>query len=245
MRLAYESYEFHRIYQLAHNFCAVDMGSFYLDIIKDRQYTTQADSIPRRSAQTALYHMVEALVRWLAPILSFTAEEIWQQLPGSRAESVFLSTWYELPPAFYTEGEILQRMGTDFWERIIEVRDAVSKELEKLRMAGDIGSPLDAEVDLYADEQTRVLLSAIEDELRFVLITSYARVQALEDAPETAIEANVAGLTFRIRVAASQYRKCIRCWHHREDVGSNARHPDLCGRCVENVDGDGERRRFA
>ncbi len=245
VRLAYESYEFHRIYQLAHNFCAVDMSSFYLDIIKDRQYTTQADSIPRRSAQTALYHVVEALVRWLAPILSFTAEEIWQQLPGSRAESVFLSTWYELPPAFYTEGEILQRMGTDFWERIIEVREAVSKELEKLRMAGDIGSPLDAEVDLYADEQTRVLLSAIEDELRFVLITSYARVQALEDAPETAIEANVAGLTFRIRVAASQYRKCIRCWHHREDVGSNARHPDLCGRCVENVDGDGERRRFA
>jgi len=245
LRLAYQGYEFHRIYQLVHNFCAVDLGSFYLDIIKDRQYTTQTDSIPRRSAQSALYHVAEALVRWLAPILSFTAEEIWQQLPGSRGESVFLSTWYELPPAFYTEGEILLRMGTDFWERITEVRDAVSKELEKLRASGDIGSPLDAEVDLYADDQARALLGAIEDELRFVLITSYARVHALEDAPDTAVDVNVAGLAFRIQVRPSQYGKCVRCWHHREDVGTNAQHPELCGRCVDNVDGDGEQRRFA
>jgi isoleucyl-tRNA synthetase len=245
VRQAYGNYEFHRIYQLVHNFCAVDMGSFYIDIIKDRQYTTPGNSIPRRSAQTALYHVAEALVRWLAPILSFTAEEIWQHLPGSRAESVFLSTWYELPPAFYSEGEILQRMGADFWERIIEVRDAVSKELEKLRAAGDIGSSLDAEVDLYADDRTRALLGAIGDELRFVLITSYARVHALEEAPDSAVEAGVPAMVFRIRVTPSQYDKCVRCWHHREDVGSHAQHPELCGRCVENVDGDGEQRRFA
>ena len=245
VRQAYENYEYHRIYQLVHNFCAIDMGSFYIDIIKDRQYTTPGDSIPRRSAQTALYHVAEALVRWLAPILSFTAEEIWQHLPGKRAESVFLSTWYELPPAFYPEGEILQRMGTDFWERIIAARDTISKEQEKLRVAGDIGSSLDAEVDLYADEPTRALLGAIGDELRFVLITSYARVHALEEAPESAVTAQVAGLNFRIRVTPSQHAKCVRCWHHREDVGTHAKHPELCGRCVENIDGDGERRRFA
>jgi isoleucyl-tRNA synthetase len=158
---------------------------------------------------------------------------------------VFLSTWYELPTAFYPEGEILQRMGADFWERIIAARDAISKELEKLRVSGDIGSSLDAEVDLYADEPTAVLLGAIGDELRFVLITSYARVHALGEAPENAVAAQVPGLDFRIRVTPSPHAKCVRCWHHREDVGASAAHPELCGRCVENVDGAGERRRFA
>ncbi len=242
---AYESYEFHRIFQLVHNFCAVDMGSFYLDIIKDRQYTTQADGIPRRSAQTALYHVAESLVRWLAPILSFTAEEIWLQLPGERPESVFLSGWHELPPTFYPEGEVLLRMGREFWGRVIEVREAVSKQLEKLRVDGAIGSPRDAEGDLYADEDTRALLTAIEDELRFVLITSYARVHPLEDCPQDAVDGNVPGLNFRVRVTPSSHAKCIRCWHHREDVGSNPEHPEICGRCVENITGSGELRRFA
>jgi isoleucyl-tRNA synthetase len=245
VQTAYGSYEFHHIYQLVHNFCAVDMSSLYLDIIKDRQYTTQADGAPRRSAQTAMYHIAEALVRWLAPILSFTAEEIWQQLPGKRVESVFLSTWYELPPAFFSENEVLQRMGADFWERIIAVREAVSKELEKLRVSGAIGSPLDAEVDLYADEDTLYLLNALEDELRFVFITSYARVHATADCPDDAVVAEVPGMSFSIRVTPSAYEKCIRCWHHREDVGSVAEHPEICGRCVENVDGGGEQRRYA
>jgi len=245
VRLAYDGYEFHRIFQLVHNFCAVDMGGFYLDIIKDRQYTTQENSIPRRSAQTAMYHVVESLVRWLAPILSFTAEEIWQHLPGDREDSVFLSGWYELPPAYYSEGEILQRMGTNFWQRIIDVRDAVSKELEKLRVAGAIGSSLDAEVDLYADEHTRALLLAIGEELRFVLITSYVRIHAADDVPEDAVPASVPGLSFSILVTPSAFPKCIRCWHHREDVGYFVEHPDICGRCVENVSGEGERRRFA
>jgi isoleucyl-tRNA synthetase len=241
---AYESYEFHRIYQLVHNFCAVDMGSFYLDIIKDRIYTLQEDSIPRRSAQTAIYHVVEALVRWLAPILSFTADEIWQHLPGNREDSVFLSTWHELPPAFYPEGEILKRMGVNYWERITAVRDAVSKELEKLRGEGRIGSPLDAEVDLYADEETRGLLKAIEDELRFLLITSYARVHPASEAPGDAVAAGVPELSFSIRVTPSAHGKCIRCWHHREDVGTVPEHPEICGRCVDNVSGAGEQRRF-
>jgi len=241
---AYEKYEFHRVFQLLHNFCVVDMGSFYLDIIKDRQYTTQEDSIPRRSAQTAMYHVAEALVRWLAPILSFTAEEIWQHLPGKREESVFLSGWYELPVAYYSEDEILHRMGAEFWERVTAVREAVSKELEKLRGDGKIGSSLDAEVDLYADVATRYLLESLGDELRFLLITSYARVHHESECPGDAVKADVPGLSFSIKVSPSNFEKCIRCWHHREDVGSHAAHPELCGRCVDNVSGEGESRRF-
>jgi len=244
IRAAYDDYEFHRIFQLVHNFCVVDMGSFYLDIIKDRQYTTQSDSIPRRSAQTAMYHVAESLVRWLAPILSFTAEEIWQHLPGTREDSVFLSTWYELPPAYFSEGEILHRMGADFWERLGAIRDAVSKELEKLRVDGAIGSSLDAEVDLYANEETRFLLDALEDELRFLLITSYARVHDAADSPGNAVVADIPGVSLGIVVSPSAFRKCIRCWHHREDVGLHEEHPDLCGRCVENVAAAGETRRF-
>ena len=242
---AYEGYEFHRIYQLVHNFCTVDMGGFYLDIIKDRQYTTQADSVPRRSAQTAMYHVVEALVRWFAPIMSFTAEEIWQYIPGQRGASVFLATWYELPPVGYTDAELKRHMDADFWERVITVRDAVSKELEKLRVGGTIGSSLDAEVDLYADGETAALLRLLEDELRFVLITSYARVHDAASRPIEAVEADLSGLQLWLRVTPSEHAKCVRCWHHREDVGSNPKHPELCGRCVENVAGDGEYRHYA
>ena len=242
---AYESYEFHRIFQLVHNFCAVDMGSFYLDIIKDRQYTTQENSILRRSAQTAMYHVVESLVRWLAPIVSFTAEEIWQHLPGKHADSVFLSGWYELPSAFYPEGEILKRMGSGFWGQIIAVREAISKELERLRVAGEIGSSLAAEVDLYADAETQAMLNTVDDELRFILITSYARVHDASECPDDAVVADIPGLDFSIKVSASAHSKCVRCWHHREDVGSSAAHPELCGRCIDNISGDGEQRRFA
>jgi isoleucyl-tRNA synthetase len=241
---AYEKYEFHRVFQLLHNFCVVDMGSFYLDIIKDRQYTTQENSIPRRSAQTAMYHVAEALVRWLAPILSFTAEEIWQHLPGKRQDSVLLSGWYELPVAYYSEDEVLHRMGAEFWERVTAVREAVSKELEKLRGDGRIGSSLDAEVDLYADVATRYLLESLGDELRFLLITSYARVHNESECPGDAVKADVPGLSFSIKVGPSSFEKCIRCWHHRKDVGSHAEHPELCGRCVENIAGEGESRRF-
>jgi isoleucyl-tRNA synthetase len=242
---AYENYEFHKIFQLVHNFCAVDMGSFYLDIIKDRQYTTRRNSVPRRSAQTAMYHVVESLARWLAPILSFTAEEIWKHIPGRREDSVLLSSWYELPAAYYSEGEILKQMGRDFWDRIILVREAVSKELETLRADGRIGSSLNAEVDLYADEGTLGLLQALKDELRFVLITSYARVHTLDDRPADAVDVDVPGVSLAVKVSPSAYSKCIRCWHHREEVGTIANHPEICGRCVENIEGAGEQRRFA
>jgi isoleucyl-tRNA synthetase len=245
IRSAYEDYEFHLIYQKIHNFCTVDMGSFYLDIIKDRQYTTRADGIPRRSAQTAMYHIIEALVRWLAPVLSFTAEDIWQHIPGEHEESVFLEAWYE-PVVRFDANLSSSGMDREFWDRVLDVREAVSRELERLRVAGEIGSSLDAEIDLYCDRELYNELAKLDDELRFVLITSYARIHPLEPRPDDAVEAALSSAeSIWVVVKPSAYQKCVRCWHHREDVGSNSRHPQLCGRCVLNVTGEGEIRRFA
>jgi isoleucyl-tRNA synthetase len=240
IRDAYDSYAFHRVYQLVHNFCAVEMGSFYLDIIKDRQYTTQTDSLARRSAQTAMYHIVEALTRWLMPILSFTAEDIWQHIPGARGDAVYLEEWYTLPVAI--DGV----MGKKYWQQAIMVREAVSKELEKLRVVGTIGSSLAAEVDLFCAPSMYSDLQQLGDELRFVLITSYARIHPEADAPADAVVVNLPdGQSIRIMARASEAEKCVRCWHHREDVGGHAEHPELCGRCVDNVAGAGEQRQFA
>jgi isoleucyl-tRNA synthetase len=238
---AYENYEFHQIYQKVHNFCSVDMGSFYLDVIKDRQYTTQADSRARRSAQTAIYHIAEAMSRWLAPILSFTAEEIWEALPGAHGESVFLSTWYKFPSL--KQGE----MGLEYWGQVMEVRDAVNRELERLRNAGEIGANLQAEVILYCGSEIYQRLAKLEDELRFVMITSTATIEkVVSEPPAEAMHYTLEnGDELWVAVSASPHQKCGRCWHYREDVGSHAEHPELCGRCVENVDGDGEQRRFA
>ena len=241
---AYEAYEFHQIYQKVHNFCAVDLGGFYLDIIKDRQYTTQGDSVARRSCQTAMYLMAEAMVRWLAPILSFTADEIWQHIPGEREESVFLETWFELPE-MYLASEAQRGFDLVYWDRILSVREAVAKELEKARVAGAIGSSLDAEVDLYCDDVLFDALVKLEDELRFVLITSHACVHTVTAKSADAVEVETKAGSLWIEVRASAHEKCVRCWHHREEVGANSEHPELCGRCVENVAGDGEPRRFA
>lgn len=237
---AYEGYQFHQVYQKVHNFCTVDMGSFYLDVIKDRQYTCRTDSLARRSTQTAMYHIAEALVRWLAPILSFTADEVWEFLPGEREESVFLTTWYEglepLPEEF--------PMNRGFWDKVIAVRQAVAKEIEKLRERGGVGSSLEAEVSLYCDEELWHLLRRLEDELRFVLITSKAEVLPLAQAAAGAeVASGIEGL--KILVTPSPHPKCVRCWHRRFDVGRYPEHPDLCGRCVENVEGSGEVRRYA
>ncbi|HHW78873.1 MAG TPA: isoleucine--tRNA ligase [Xanthomonadaceae bacterium] len=237
---SYDHYLFHLIYQKIHNFCSVDMGSLYLDIIKDRQYTTGRDSIARRSVQTALYHILEAMTRWLAPILSFTAEEIWRNLPGARGPSVFLTTWYT---GLFAVGDE-DPFNAAYWERLIAVREAVSKELEKLRVAGGIGSGLDAEVDLYGDGGLAADLGRIGDELRFFLITSYARLHPLAARPADAVEIQANGQPLAIRVLPTVHTKCVRCWHHREDVGRNAEHPELCERCVENAFGAGEERRF-
>ncbi|MCP3849038.1 MAG: class I tRNA ligase family protein, partial [Gammaproteobacteria bacterium] len=235
---AYETYEFHLVYQKVHNFCAMDLGAFYLDVIKDRQYTTQEDSVARRSAQTALHHIIEAMTRWIAPILSFTAEELWEFIPGEHTESVFFETWYPFPP------EIKDEMDDEYWQQVLKVRVACSKEMEKLRSDKTIGSSLDAEIDLYCDEELKKVLSQLDDELRFVLITSDVNLHDLSDKPDDAVEIeDLPGLALTVK--PSEHTKCVRCWHHREDVGQSAEHPELCGRCVENVSGDGEVRHYA
>jgi isoleucyl-tRNA synthetase len=236
---AYETYQFHLIYQKIHNFCAIDMGAFYLDIIKDRQYTTQKASLARRSAQTAMFYIMEGLVRWLAPILSFTAEEIWQYMPGQRTESVFLTQWYEEFPQF-VERESLNQ---DYWEAIINIREAVNKELEVTRNQGKIGSGLEAEVDLYCDTSIAQKLARFGDELRFVFITSGAYIHAASEQPEDAVLTEIPGLA--IKITPSTQLKCIRCWHRRADVGATKEYPEICLRCVDNVYGEGEVRRFA
>ena len=239
---AYQDYNFHIIYQKLHNFCAVDMGSFYLDVIKDRQYTTHQDSIARRSAQTAIYHIVEAMTRWLAPILSFTAEEIWQQIPGPHGESVLLETWYQK----LTDLDSADTMSFEFWSAVQQTRTLVSKQLEQIRVAGEIGSSLDAEVELYCSEKLFNTLNALEDELRFVLITSYASVSPAEQAGSELEKITLEnGESIHIHVKKSAHKKCTRCWHLRKDVGSHSSHPELCERCIDNVDGKGETRQYA
>jgi len=236
---AYGEYRFWNVYQKVHNFCVQELGGFYLDIIKDRQYTTAADSAARRSCQTALFHIAEALVRWIAPILAFTADELWQYLPGERNESVMLNTWYqglsELP-----EGFALDRA---FWEQAMTVKAAVNKELENLRAAKAIGGNLHAEVTLFAEDSLAAKLNKLGNELRFVLITSTAEVRPLAAAPADAVETEVAGL--KLKIVKSAHAKCARCWHHREDVGVNPEHPEICERCVDNIAGAGEVRHHA
>ena len=238
---AYDGYQFHQIYQRVHNFCSVELGSFYLDVIKDRQYTTPAESRARRSAQTAMYHVAEALTRWIAPILSFTAEEIWVLLPGERAESVLFSQWYDgLRPlaedAVFTAAD---------WDRILEVRTHVARAVEVARNEQGMGGSLTAEIDLYVEGTTADLLRRLGEELRFVLITSDAQVRA-EAAPAEVAPVHLAdGSSLAIVVRKSEHPKCVRCWHRRPDVGSHHEHPELCGRCVDNVAGAGENRRFA
>jgi isoleucyl-tRNA synthetase len=236
---AYDGYRFLNVYQKVHNFCVQELGGFYLDIIKDRQYTTAADSAARRSCQSALYHISEALVRWIAPILAFTADELWEYLPGQRNESVMLNTWYTGLSEMPAELELDRA----FWERVMAVKTAVNKELENLRAAKAIGGNLQAEVTLYAEEALVADLAKLSNELRFVLITSTATVATLVSAPADAVATDVPGL--KLRVLKSTYSKCGRCWHHREDVGQHAVHPELCGRCIENIDGAGEERHYA
>jgi isoleucyl-tRNA synthetase len=239
---AYKEFNFHLIHHKLQHFCTVDMGSFYLDIIKDRQYTTQSNSIARRSAQTALFHIAESMCRWVAPILSFTAEELWNALPGEHSDSVLLESWYTQLSTLDPD----EKMNMAFWQNILEIRSAVSKELETLRSDKTIGSSLDAEVTLYVETELQKALESLKEELRFVLITSAANVKNIGDAGSDCIEATLASdQIIKIKVGASSDEKCVRCWHHRPDVASNSEHPELCGRCVENVVGDGEQRSFA
>ncbi|MEO1941191.1 MAG: class I tRNA ligase family protein, partial [Candidatus Thioglobus sp.] len=230
---AYEHYNFHNAIQLILNFCSNDLGGFYLDVIKDRQYTTQENSRARRSAQTALNHILEAMVKWLSPVLSYTAEEVWQSMPSEKTNSIFLAEWYTNLASGYDNVAI---------DAARNINPFIRKQMEGMRSDKVIGSSLDAEVDLYCDENNYNALSQLGDELRFVFITSYARIHPLSDKTDNCIEA---GEGVFVEVTKSEHEKCVRCWHHREDVGQNAEHEELCGRCVENISGNGEQREFA
>jgi isoleucyl-tRNA synthetase len=228
------AFDFHLAVQALHRFCSEEMGSFYLDILKDRLYTAAADSHARRSAQTSLFHIAHSLLRMIAPILSFTAEEAWAALRGNDNDSVFLHSWHELPML----DDAVARDLRVRWGHIRELRAGIQKRLEELRGAGRIGSSLAAEVDLYAGSAERFdALAKYGDELRFVFLTSQARVNAGSHPDAQPL---IDGVSFR--VSPSAHTKCARCWHYRADVGGDPMHPELCGRCVSNLCGTGENR---
>ena len=223
----YTRYEFHVVVQRLLSFCSEDLGGFYLDILKDRLYTAGANSPARRSAQNALYHITQSLVRLMAPILSFTAEEGWAALSGKEDVSVFEQEWYALPDA------ALDDVVFDAWGDVRNIREQVNKKLEEKRATGVIGSALAAEVDVYSFGTSYESLERLGDDLKFAFITSRATIHLRE------------GAGLGIDVQASSHPKCERCWHYRAEVGSDAAHPALCGRCVSNLYGSGEVRKYA
>ena len=217
----YEVYEFHPVVSRLQIYCSEDLGSFYLDILKDRLYTTAPKSLARRSAQTALHQITHAMLRWMAPFLSFTAEEAWQVFGSS--ESIFMETYANLAAP---DEALLAK-----WTRIRELRDAVNKDIEALRTDGKVGSSLQAKVTLEVTADDHALLASLGDDLKFVFITSAINL--------------VAGSAQSIGTEASSSIKCERCWHYRDDVGHEAAHPTICGRCTSNLYGAGENRKFA
>lgn len=220
----YDKYEFHPVVARLQVYCSEDLGAFYLDVLKDRLYTTAPGSLARRSAQTALWHITQGMLRWMAPFLSFTAEEAWALV--GKADSIFTETYWQWPQQDDSAALL------DRWARIRAVRDATNKQIEALRSQGSIGASLQAEVDLYAPAAEYALLEPLGDDLRFVLITSRATLHRGEDE-------------LRIVVSPTAHAKCLRCWHWRADVGADPAHPGLCGRCVSNLFGAGEPRHVA
>jgi isoleucyl-tRNA synthetase len=249
---AYARYDFPEIVQRVQNFCTNEMGALYLDITKDRLYTMPLDSHGRRSAQSAMYRILEAMVRWLAPLLSFTSEEIWQHMPRvmvtdgkvvERDASVLFHTWYDGLAA--TQGSPDQRR---WWSDLLAIREAASRVLEGMRKDGRIGSSLDAKLAIHADPAIVERYHEVADELRFFFIVSDLRLDRGAQ-PEGAVLTELEGADVYVAASVSDAPKCVRCWHHREDVGAHAEHPELCGRCVENVEayeghGSGEKRRW-
>jgi isoleucyl-tRNA synthetase len=217
----FEVYEFHPVVSKLQIYCSEDLGAFYLDVLKDRLYTTAPESLARRSAQTALWQITQAMLRWMAPFLSFTAEEAWGVIGTS--ESIFLETYVPMQAA---DTVLVAK-----WDRIREIRDAVNKDIEVLRAAGHIGASLQADVTITLEPQDHALLSGLGADLKFAFITSAIRLQT--------------GAALAVHTEASKAVKCARCWHYCDDVGASPEHPALCGRCVSNLFGAGETRHFA
>ena len=234
---SYGDYQFHQIYQELHSFCSVQLGAFYLDVLKDRVYTLKRDALARRSGQTAMLLVLESLVRWMAPILSFTADEIWQHMPARESDSPLFDTWFTGLAPLRTDAAI----NAHGWTQLLEIRDAVQKELEPMRREKRLGSGLEAEIDVYLSADCHARFDACAQELRFLFLVSDVRLHA-GAAPADATVVNADGWQFALRASVTENTKCARCWQQRPDVGVNAAHPSICGRCVENVDGTGERR---
>lgn len=237
IRKAYDEMNFHVVSNALTSFCINDLGGFYLDIIKDRQYTTKADSQARHSAQTALYHLVQAFVRWMSPILSFTAQEAWELIPEQTEKYVFTAEWYDLPKS--TQQNLISEAD---WQSLIQVKSAVNKQIEAARNAKLVGSNLSAKVDIWADEALKTILDRLENELRFVLITSQVAVHSFDESKGEATD--IDGL--RVAVSGADGEKCVRCWHVLPDVNTHAGHDGLCSRCIINLpSGTGEERKYA
>jgi isoleucyl-tRNA synthetase len=243
----YDRYEFHLAVQKLVSFCSDDLGSFYLDILKDRLYTSGESSVERRAAQSALHYITHAFMRLIAPILSFTADEIWQSLNLSTEATVFEDVWYDIPAHGLNHEEILR------WRTLINIRATANKYIENSRSVGAIGSSLQAELSIYLEEDRYKELSSFGDDLRFIFITSKATVhnidteldlESLDDINKSVMGIKELPRTF-VRVTPSAHKKCERCWHYLADVGSHAEHPSICGRCVSNLFGDGEVRKYA
>jgi isoleucyl-tRNA synthetase len=243
IQAAYDEMSFHQVCSQLVAFCTSDLGGFYLDIIKDRQYTTKADSVARRSAQTALYHLVHAFVRWMSPILTFTAQEAWQEIPKNSAspadQYVFTTEWYEIPVA--TQQTDASRISEAEWLTILHVKSAINKLIENARTSKIVGANLSAKVQIWAEAHIYEALAKLKDELRFVLIVSDVELNHNGIGEGEATE--LSGL--HAYVTAADGIKCARCWHVRSDVGLTLHHPELCARCIENVDGSGEVRHYA
>ncbi|AXA34471.1 isoleucine--tRNA ligase [Francisella adeliensis] len=237
---AYNGYQTHTVAQLIHHFCSVEMGSFYLDVIKDRQYTAKADGQPRKSAQTAIYHIVQALVRWIAPILSYTADEIWEATPKTTDLPIQLCEWYDGLNTFSTNDEL----GIEFWAKTQNIRSEVNRVLELKRNEDLIKASLEAKITLFVDSTNMALLNKLQNELRFLLISSQAELKSIDDKTSSAVESTIPGLY--IDIEKLEETKCERCWHRSASVGENSEHPDICSRCVENITTEsGESREFA
>jgi isoleucyl-tRNA synthetase len=235
---AYERYDFAAVVSKLQNFCTNDLGALYLDVTKDRLYTMQVDSLGRRSAQSAMFHIAEAFVRWIAPVLSFTADEIWHALPGKRDTHVLMVTWYENLRALPKEAAL----SADDFDSLFALRDAVSKVLEPMRVNGEIGASLQAEVDVFVDDAMLQKLQPVAEEIRFLFITSQLDLKPLSAKNDQA--SAIEGSTSFVFAKASTHAKCVRCWHYREEVGTHAEDPELCSRCDVNVNGAGEVRRY-
>ncbi len=228
IKAAYERYDFAEIVQALLNFCSVDLGSLYLDVTKDRLYTMREDSRGRRSAQSAMYRITEAFVRWIAPVLSFTADELWGYLPGEREANVLFATWYDGLAPLPADAPL---SANDF-DRLLALREQVAKVLEPMRASGEIGAALEAEIELHAGTADHIRVAPLVDELRFLLISGDVTVLPFD------------GQDSRIIAVPTKKTKCVRCWHHRADVGSAPEHPQLCARCVTNIEGLGEDRKW-